>query len=310
MMSELPLDLVRTLLVAVDEGTFDAAARASHVTPSAVSQRVKALEQRVGRVLLVRSKPLRLTESGEIVVRLARQIARLEGDARAELGMAGSAGPACVSIAVNADSLATWFLPALAAVPDDVDVCFDLRRADQDHTARLLREGVVMAAVTSAPEPVQGCTARALGHMRYRAMAAPAFVARQLAGGAPQEVLGDVPVVVFDRDDDLQDRFLREFTRATCSPPRHYVPASETFVEAVVAGLGWGMIPEAQADARRDRGELVDLAVDRPVDVPLYWQQWRLDSPALAAVANAVTRAFAETQRGARARQPGPSKTS
>jgi LysR family transcriptional regulator (chromosome initiation inhibitor) len=88
------------------------------------------------------------------------------------------------------------------------------------------------------------------------------------------------------------------------------VPASETFVEAVVAGLGWGMIPEAQADARRDRGELVDLAVDRPVDVPLYWQQWRLDSPALAAVANAVTRAFAETQRGARARQPGPSKTS
>lgn len=110
MMTELPVDQVRTLLAVVDEGTFDAAAAVLHVTPSAVSQRVKALEQRTGRVLLVRTKPVRPTESGEVVVRFARQLARLERDARAELGMSGASEPTWVTVAVNADSLSTWFL--------------------------------------------------------------------------------------------------------------------------------------------------------------------------------------------------------
>ncbi|MEV6012840.1 LysR family transcriptional regulator ArgP [Streptomyces sp. NPDC051976] len=301
-MTDLPLDLVRTLLAAVDEGTFEAAAEALHVTPSAVSQRIKALEQRTGRVLLLRSKPVRPTDSGEIVVRFGRQLARLERDASAELGLSDDAGATTLPIAVNSDSLATWFLPALAKVPAELRVCFDLHREDQDHTTRLLRQGRVMAAVTSSPEPVQGCTVRALGRMRYRAMATPEFVARHLAaaprGDALGEVLGaalgDAPIVMFDRNDDLQDRFLRDLApHRTAGRARHYVPASESFVEAVAAGLGWGMIPEAQAAPYRADGTLVDLPVGRPVDVPLYWQQWKLDSPALAALADAVQRTAA-----------------
>jgi LysR family transcriptional regulator, chromosome initiation inhibitor len=313
-MPELPLDQVRTLLAAVDEGTFDAAAQALHVTPSAVSQRVKALEQRTGRVLLLRTRPVRLTESGEVVVRFARQLAQLERDASAELGLSGGAGsgsgggdgsrarpePVTVPIAVNADSLATWFLPALTGVSAaGFEVCFDLHREDQDHTTLLLRQGLVMAAVTSSPEAVQGCTVRRLGRMRYHAMATSRFAARWLADGPLHRVLSEAPVVVFDRKDDLQDRFLRKLTprRAASSERsarRHHFPASEAFVEAVAAGLGWGMVPEAQA-ARREAGGLVHLAPDRPIDVPLYWQQWRLDSPALAAVAEAVARTAAAT---------------
>jgi LysR family transcriptional regulator (chromosome initiation inhibitor) len=293
-MTDLPLDQVRTLLAVVDEGTFEAAAEALHVTPSAVSQRVKALEQRTGRVLLLRSKPVRLTESGEIVVRYGRQLSRLERDAGAELGLDDAAGPATLPIAVNADSLASWFLPALAEVAARLDVCFDLHRDDQDHTTRLLRQGLVMAAVTSSPEPVQGCSVRALGTMRYRAMATPGFAARRLSGAPLRQLLPEAPVVVFDRKDDLQDRFLRALApRRTPSRARHYVPSSEAFVEAVAAGLGWGMIPEPQAASALAAGALVDLAGGRRVDVTLYWQQWKLDSPALAAVAGAVARAAA-----------------
>lgn len=309
-MPELPLDQVRTLLAAVDEGTFDAAARALHVTPSAVSQRVKALEQRIGRVLLLRTKPVQLTESGEVVVRFARQLAMLERDAGAELGAAGAVS--VVPIAVNADSLATWLLPALAAIPEQTgfEVCFDLHREDQDHTTLLLRQGLVMAAVTSSPEPVQGCTVRKLGRMRYHAMATPRFAEHWLTGGPLRRKLADAPVVVFDRKDDLQDRFLRSLeprrqggggtdpgrgpTEKTApgTARRHHIPASEAFLEAVAAGLGWGMLPEAQA-AQRPDGELAHLAPDRPIDVPLYWQQWKLDSPALAAVSEAVLRTAA-----------------
>ncbi|MFI8101088.1 LysR family transcriptional regulator ArgP [Streptomyces sp. NPDC086023] len=294
-MEELPLDQVRTLLAVVDEGTFDAAAAALHVTPSAVSQRVKALEQRTGRVLLMRTKPVRPTGSGEVVVRFARQLARLERDARAELGLAEEGGPARVPVAVNADSLATWFLPALTRVPQDPPVCFELHREDESHTTALLREGQVMAAVTSSPDPVAGCTVRPLGLARYLPVATPEFAARHFTGTLAED-LRVAPTVVFDRRDELQDAFVRSLTRGRsgAGPIRHLVPASDGFRDAVAAGLGWGLVPEPQAEPLLRAGRLVLLAPAPPLDVPLYWQQWKLDSPALSAVAEAVAATAAE----------------
>ncbi|MFF4899590.1 LysR family transcriptional regulator ArgP [Streptomyces sp. NPDC001068] len=284
---ELPLDQVRTLLAVVDEGTFDAAAAALHVTPSAVSQRVKALEQRTGRVLLRRTKPVRPTESGEVLVRFARQLVRLERDARGELGMRGAGEPTRVTVAVNADSLATWFLGALDGIPH---VFVELRREDEEHTAALLREGLVMAAVTSSADAVPGCSVRALGRMRYLPVAAPEFAA-EFAGEPLVEALAGAPVIVFDRVDDFQDGFVRRLGGTGASALRHYVPTSEGFVDAVTAGLGWGMVPEVQAAPRLREGRLVRLGgPELRVDVPLYWQQWKLDSPALGALADSVVR--------------------
>ncbi|MEU2927425.1 LysR family transcriptional regulator ArgP [Streptomyces sp. NPDC007251] len=293
MMPDLPLDQIRTLLAVVDEGTFDAAAAALHVTPSAVSQRIKALEQRTGRVLLQRTKPVRPTESGAVLVRYARQLARLERDAWGELGLSGAGEPTRVSVAVNADSLATWFLPALTRVPG---LCFELHREDEDHTAALLREGLVMAAVTTAADPVPGCAVRPLGRMRYLPVAAPEFTAAHLDGRPLPDALPEAPVVVFDRKDDFQDAFVRRLGRGAAGPLRHLVPTSEGFLDAVAAGLGWGMVPEVQAEPLLAEGRLVLLAREW-MDATLYWQQWRLDSPALAALAEAVTATAASALR-------------
>lgn len=295
-MTELPSDQVRTLLAVVDEGTFDAAAAALHVTPSAVSQRVKALEQRTGRVLLMRTKPVRPTESGQVVVRLARQLAALEREAHMELGIADGLGPARLPIAVNADSLATWFLTALTRVPQDVPVCFELHREDEAHTAALLREGQVTAAVTSSAEPVAGCTVRPLGLARYLPVANPGFAERRLRPGPLEHCLPDAPVIVFDRRDELQDRFVRSLSPGApgAGRIRHHVPTSEGFCEAVAAGLGWGMVPEQQAVPLLRSGALIELAPGRRLDVPLYWQQWKLDVPALAVVTETVVAAAAE----------------
>lgn len=279
-LTELPADQVRTLLAVVDEGTFDAAAAALHVTPSAVSQR---------------TKPVRPTESGEVVVRFARQLARLERDARAELGMTAAGEPTRVSVAVNADSLATWFLPALTRAEGADRLCYELHREDESRTASLLREGLVMAAVTSSPEPVTGCSVRPLGRMRYLAAASPGFAREHLAGPL-REALTVAPTLAFDRGDDLQDAFVRRLRRGPrgASTRRHRVPTSEGFAQSVLMGLGWGLLPVMQAEPLLRAGRLVSLAPDRPFDVPLYWQQWRLDSPALAAVARAVAAAAEE----------------
>ncbi|WP_150958345.1 LysR family transcriptional regulator ArgP [Microbacterium testaceum] len=281
-----PFDLARTLAVVVEEGTLDAAARRLHITPSAVSQRIRALEDQLGRVVLVRSKPVSATEAGDAVVRLARQLALLEHDALAAIGAEGGA-VASVPLAVNADSLATWFLPPLARVAQRRAVVFDLHRDDQDFTAGLLESGTVMAAVTSREAPVAGCRVRRLGVLRYEAVATAAFVARWFADGVGAGALSVAPVVDFDRRDDLQTRWLARRGVPAAAPPRHRVPASQDFATAVELGLGWGLLPGFQSAAALDSGELVRLG-DDPIDVPLYWQQWNLTSPLLDEVADEI----------------------
>jgi LysR family transcriptional regulator (chromosome initiation inhibitor) len=279
-------DQLETLAAVIDAGTFDAAARLLGVTPSAVSQRVKALEQELGRVLVVREKPIRATESGEPLVRLARQLALLEHDTAAQLGLE-SAGSFAIPIAVNADSMATWLLPALARVCGERSITVDLHRDDQEHTAALLASGAVMAAVTSQSAPVPGCTVSALGRMTYRPVATPAFAARWFPSGIDAASLALAPVVDFDRKDELQSRYLRAAAGAV-EPPRHFVPASADFAQAVLLGLGWGMLPDVQADPARADGRLVTLDDGPGVPVDLYWQQWNLRSELLDAVAAAV----------------------
>jgi LysR family transcriptional regulator (chromosome initiation inhibitor) len=286
-MQRFTVDQLSTLRALLEEGTFEKAARRLHITASAVSQRVKAMEQASGRVLVQRTTPVALTEAGDIVLRYARQVELLEADTlRALREDAPSDGSVSISLAVNADSLATWFLGALAGVAADLGVAFDLHREDQEHTLSLLRSGAVMAAVTSSRESIQGCVTEPLGRMRYRAVATPAFVARHLSTGPA--ALSDAPVVIFDRNDDLQDAFLRGQGGRPGRAPRHVIPASNDFARAVLLGLGWGVLPEQQCLAEITDGRLVQLAADSPVDVPLYWQRWNLSSPLLDAVSAAV----------------------
>ena len=307
---DLQLDQLRALDAAVAEGTLEAAARRLSVTPSAVSQRIKALEGTVGRILLQRTKPVRPTESGLSVLRLARQIDLLTGDTARELGTAAaesdtaaSAGsrPVRIPIAVNADSLETWAMPALGRGP--AGVCFEIHREDEEHTTRLLRDGTVMAAITSTAHPVQGCRVRRLGTMRYRPMATPEFARAWFPDGATARAFAQAPVVMFDRKDDLQDRLMRRRTRRPVDPPRHYIPATSGYAEAVRLGMGWGLLPDLQIATSPYARELVGIDslgehVDGlHVDVSLYWQQWRLDSQALTAVAEAVAATAAASLR-------------
>lgn len=287
----IPLDLARTLAVTVDHGTLEAAARALHITPSAVSQRIKSLEDRLGRVLLVRSKPVRPTESGSAIVRLARQLILLEHEALLAVGAGdGPRKPTSIGIAVNADSLATWFLPALAEVARQHPVTFDLHREDEEYTTTLLESGHVMGAVTSRSTAVSGCLVRPLRATRYRAVAAPGFMQRWFAAGVDSDALSAAPLINFDRRDELQTGFLRS-RGVSGAPPIHFVPASSEFAAAVRLGLGWGMLPDFQVGDALTTGALIELVPGSAVTVPLYWQQWNLRSELLDVVADAVASA-------------------
>ncbi|MEE3127033.1 MAG: LysR family transcriptional regulator ArgP [Actinomycetota bacterium] len=284
---DLPAPQLAALVAVVDHGTFEAAARELHVTASAVSQRIRALESAAGQVLVRRASPCTATPAGATLVRLGRAQALLQAEARTALepdeGRRTELG-----LAVNADSLATWFRNVLAEAATWDDTVLRLEVEDQAHSHELLRRGETLAAVTSDPEPVQGCSVEPLGTMRYLAAAAPTLLERHGVGGGPD--WRRMPVVVFNAKDTLQHDLLAE-VGAGHEPPTHRVPTSTDFLEAVVLGLGWGMVPETQLLPLEATGRLVRLRPDRPVDVPLHWQRWRLDSLLLGRVTEAVRRA-------------------
>ena len=262
------------LTAIADHGTFDAAARHLHVTPSAVSQRIRALESEVGQVVLRRSVPAQPTPAGQALLRLARQTALLHAETRRELGD-GDAPVTELSLAVNADSLATWFRGVVGGVAGWEDVALRLHVLDQAWSADLLRAGTVLAAVTSEPTPVQGCSVERLGTLRYLPAASPAFASRWRRGRRLD--WASMPVVVFDDKDLLQHQLLA--SRALPLPPVvHRVPTSADFLEAVRLGLGWGLLPELQLEAYRGSSQLEVLGRHQHVDVELHWQRWRLRS--------------------------------
>lgn len=282
------------LAAVVEHGTFEAAARHLHVTPSAVSQRIRALESAAGRVLVRRTAPCLPTEAGESLLRLARQTRLLYDEAA--LALAEDAAPVTLPVAVNADSLATWFHDVLAAVAGWDAVALRLHVEDQAYSARLLRTGDVLAAVTSDPAPVQGCAVEPLGVLRYLPAASPEYAERWRRGRSMD--WWRMPMVVFNELDRLQDDVL-EAHHAQRPPAVHRVPTSADFVEAVRRGLGWAAVPEPQLLPDLAAGRLVRLPGRARVDVPLFWQRWRLDSPTLARLGAAVRSAARTHLRGA-----------
>lgn len=283
----------------IEEGSFDAAARRLSVTPSAISQRVKALEDRLGHVLVVRQSPCRTTSSGEQLLRRVRPMQLLEAEVFADFRpeTVGTAHGRTIAIAVNDDSLQTWVLAALAELHHAHGHLFDVRVDDQDHTLAMLRDGTVLGAVTSEKHPVQGCNVLPLGAMRYHAIASPEFAARHFAEGLNAASLAKTPMIVFNRKDDLQWRFMRRVTRAALQPPIHYLPTATGFIEAAERGLGWCLAPEALiAPALRSR-RIVVLDKSRAIDLPLYWQYAAVSSTILQQVSQVIRQAALKSLR-------------
>lgn len=287
------------LAAVVREGSFERAARVLHVTPSAVSQRIRALEERVGCALVVRAQPCRATATGQQLCRHLDQVRLLEQEMHGTLPSLAPHGVTRVSlpVAVNADSLATWFAPAVAAFAADAAALLELAVDDQDHTGEWLRSGAVLAAVTGTARPPAGIDSRPLGAMRYVAAASPAFVARHFAGGVNAGSLALAPSLVFNAKDDLQARWVRRICRRDVTLPRHAVPSSHAFVVAAAAGMGWGLHPQALVEARLRDGTLVELLPARPLDVPLYWQHARAASSLLDGLSRCVVAAAARALR-------------
>ncbi len=267
------------LAALADTGSFDRAAQQLAITQSAVSQRLRSLETGLGRLLVVRARPLRLTEPGKVLLRYARQMQAMRADISRELG-ATLANDERLAIAVNADSLATWVLPALDPVVRDGQrqgYGLELVVDDQDFTHQSLREGAVLGCVSTAPEPLRGCSATVLGCMRYIAVASPAFIQHALPQGLNRANFAKLPWLVFNRKDDMAAAWVHQaFGVADARLVERHVPSTEAHARAAQMGWGLAVMPEQMAAAALASGALQPVHAEVQLDVRLHWHQWRL----------------------------------
>jgi LysR family transcriptional regulator (chromosome initiation inhibitor) len=276
------------LLAVIDTGSFDQAATQLHLTTSAISQRISAMEAELGAPLVVRAKPCRATREGEQLIQYLRRARLLEDEFMA--GRTGDGGETLtVALAVNNDTLATWLLPGLANFLAAENVVLDITLDDQDHTYELLSQGVALAGVSSNPKPMRGCRAEPLGAMRYRMLAAPVFAERWFPHGLERQAARQAPMMGFNRKDKLQAEFLqRELGLPPGSYPCHYVPATDPFMHAIELGIGYGLLPALQYGSRVQDGSLIDLAPGKSIDVALFWHAWRVQSPKMERLSERV----------------------
>ena len=265
--------LLQALASVIENGGFERAGEALGLTQSAVSQRLKSLEVRLGQPLLTRHPELKATPAGQKLLNHFQRVQLLERDLRQTIPTLTEESSR-LRIAINADSVATWWAEAVGEFCQREGLLLDLIIEDQDVGLKRMREGDVAACLCSSSQAIAGARAVPIADVSYWPLASPDYARRFFAEGLTSAAFESAPAIVFGPNDQLQHRFL-----ADCGYqgrfPFHLCPSSEGFVQMARAGIGYGMIPEMQARNWIRRGELINLAPGHELSVPLYWHFWR-----------------------------------
>lgn len=274
--------LVEAVAKVVDEGGFDKAAKALCLTQSAVSQRVRLLEEQTGQILIARTTPPRPTQAGKQILKHYRQVKCLEQDLSGSLLPLTYNGYTSLSIGVNADSLSTWFLDALHPFLLEQKVLIDLRVDDQEQTQQLLKDGEVVGCVSSQEVSVQGCNVRFLGCMNYIIISSPVFKETWFDNGITLDSTACAPALLFNAKDELHGKFLAKLFGVIPNPiPAHYIPSTEKMIDHILRGHAYGVLPEQHCFSLIREGKLMNLIPDTKLSVKLYWHYWNINSSLL-----------------------------
>jgi LysR family transcriptional regulator (chromosome initiation inhibitor) len=293
-MSTFDPDALECLAAIVEEGGFERAAQRLSITQSAVSQRLRALEAQVGTVLIVRSRPLKATQAGQLLLKHTKMIRLLRADLERDMkelapsSLGGSREEERISIAINADSIATWALGALSKLATE-GLPLEIITDDQDFTQEWLRSGQVLGCVTTLKLALRGCKVVPLGAMNYIAVAEPAYAAKHYSEGMTAYNFRATPFVAFNRKDDMQGEFVNHvFGLKRVALNQLFVPSSEGQVRAALAGWGASVVPELLAREHIAAGKLVNIAPNKVLPIQLYWHCWNLESDVLDALTCAL----------------------
>jgi LysR family transcriptional regulator (chromosome initiation inhibitor) len=271
--------LLEAIAMVVQEGGFEKAATLMNLTQSAVSQRVRLLEERAGKILLSRTSPPQPTDAGQKLIKHYLQVRLLEDSLEEGISDSDDSNPVRLSLGINADSLSSWFLPAIGDLLGDGKILIDMHVDDQEQTHKLLRGGVVVGCISDLASPMQGCKVDFLGAMKYRLLARPEFISKWFPEGLTVSAAENAPAVMFTRKDMLHYKILqRVLDEAIKVKAIHYVPSNDQFMKMISLGYAYGMVPDWQSKTLRSKGEVVEVHERAHDSVKHYWHCWNIDS--------------------------------
>ncbi|MBU2510608.1 LysR family transcriptional regulator ArgP [bacterium] len=274
--------LLEALAVVVQEGGFDKAARSLNLTQSAVSQRIKQLEEQTGQIVIARTTPPKATPAGQQMIKHYLQVKRLEDDLFDAVIPSDSKEYATLAIGTNRDCLTTWLQTAVQGFLRKKRVVLEFRAADQEQTHQLMKDGEVIGCISVKKQPMQGCLIEPLGQMKYWMVANPEFAKRWFKKGITEDTVHKAPLILFDRRDEMHTKFFDQIIKdLPLNLPVHFVPSTKTYTDFIISGLAYGLLPEQECGPFLSSGELTNLAPDTPVNIDLYWHCWNLRSQLL-----------------------------
>jgi len=281
---------LQALAIVIEEQSFEKAAVKLHLTQSAISQRIKQLEDKLGQILLLRNQPLQATENGQKLLRYYYQTQLLHTELLQDLKPEHKQDKIRLAIGVNADSLETWFLPCIAPLVEQYELLLDIKVDDQQQTHKLLTKGEVLGCITSTPKAPQGCHCIALGKVTYRCIATQEYCNKYFKSGVNKEGFKQAPIAEFNHKDQLQNQYLKQYFdinpgEYSC----HRIPASYAFLAIICQGQACGMVPEHQAKPLLEQGQVIELTPGQQLDIDLYWHVWDLGSHLLKQLTHLLT---------------------
>lgn len=271
------------LLAVAETGSFELAAEKLNITASAVTLRVQSLEKFLGHILIIRERPCRVNQAGRVLLQHLQHARLLQQNLiHALTGKVDSTEFCKISIATNADSLATWLLPVLQQSVLDNHITLELKTEDQSQTYHLLETGLVNACISTENQPMKGCVAQILGKMRYRMVATPEFCQKWFKNGISRETLKNSPAVIYNHKDQLHQHFMQQhYGLMPNTYPCHFIPSSVAFMDAIQLHFGFGLLPELQIQDHLKTGALIEIIPEAQTDVVLYWHHWKRQLPQL-----------------------------
>lgn len=276
-MANFDYKLLAALAEIISLQSFELAANKLFISQSAISQRIKNLEEFIGQPVLIRSQPIELTAAGEQLVNHFKKVKQLENELTPILSPDKPLKPLKVSLAVNADSIATWFIKAITPVLQSHLIELNLMIEHEERTLDKLRTGEAIGAVSVIEKPLKGYRAFKLGKMEYCLVANQHFRDKYFSKGVNIQTLKMAPAISYDHKDDMHVRYIaKHFHLAASEYYCHSVRSSEAFVELAKQGVAYCLLPKLQIINELASGELINISPEHELIETLYWHSWVL----------------------------------
>lgn len=265
------------------------AAHVLHLTQTAVTQRIRVLETKLGTTLFIRThRGMRLTQEGEALLRYCQAASELEGEALAKIGGAGITSTIQVCITGPTSIMRSRIIPQCLPIMHEFPcllMYFDI--TDSEHRVSSLRSGASQFAIIAQEDVAPEMEYKHLRPERYVLVCSSQWKKRKL-----KDIIQHERIIDYDPADQMTFNYLKHFELFDLAKhERHFVNRTESLAMLLTAGLGYGVLSAEFSQTYLDNNQLIVLNSGKIYQhtMALAWYARPEPPPYFTALVNAMS---------------------